>query len=305
MGATADPAPVPPAVDRLARLGHANQLEWFREMTRWSGRAGALDESDGVLLFATGTDFPVSCNGAARTDPGVPATEVLARADAWFAARGRGYMLTASDHRGVDDDLQAAAGAAGLALLGEPPEMVVDHPVAAPTVPDGVTLTWVDDAAGLAAFVAVCSDAYGVLGMPAGVVEAAITDVERFTAPWVHAVVARRADGTPVAAAQVLLSHGIAGVYWVGTVTGARGTGLGAAVTTAVTNRAFDDGATAVTLQASSQGESVYRRKGYRTLYRYHRWVRFEVPAEPPDRRSPQTRTDASGGRTTRHTRQG
>lgn len=272
-------APTPP--DHLARLGHANQLEWFREMTRWSGRAGALEESDGVLLYATGTDFPVSCNGVVRTDPGVPAAEVLARADAWFGTRHRGYSLTASEHHGGDLDLQAAASTAGFAHLGEPPEMAVDRPVDPPVLPDGATLTWVEDAAGLDAFVAVCSEAYGVLGMPAGVVEAAITDVANFTAPWVHAVVARRADGVPVAAAQVLLSHGIAGVYWVGTVADARGTGLGAAVTAAVTNRAFEAGAAAVTLQASSQGEPVYRRMGYRSLFRYHRWVRLEAPPAP------------------------
>jgi predicted GNAT family acetyltransferase len=82
-----------------------------------------------------------------------------------------------------------------------------------------------------------------------------------------------------VAAAQTLLSHGIAGVYWVGTVDDARGRGLGEAVTRAVTNAAFDLGARANTLQASIMGEPIYRRMGYETLYSYHSLVRMRAPA--------------------------
>jgi hypothetical protein len=94
----------------------------------------------------------------------------------------------------------------------------------------------------------------------------------------VHTVVAYL-DDAPVAAAQTVLSHGIAGVYWVGTVERARGSGLGEAVTRAVTNRAFDRGALVNTLQASPMGAPIYRRMGYETLYDYRGLVRFEPPA--------------------------
>jgi hypothetical protein len=67
----------------------------------------------------------------------------------------------------------------------------------------------------------------------------------------------------------VLLSHGISGVYAVGTIARARGKGLGEAVTRAVTNRAFDQGARAATMQASPMGQPIYRRMGYMTLYEY------------------------------------
>ena len=112
-------------------------------------------------------------------------------------------------------------------------------------------------------------------------VKVAITDVDRFTEPHIGSVVAYL-DGVPSAAAQLLLSHGIGGVYWVGTVESARGKGLGEVVTRAVTNRAFELGAAAVTLQASSMGEPIYARLGYETLYRYHGLVRWE-PTSPPD----------------------
>jgi len=81
-----------------------------------------------------------------------------------------------------------------------------------------------------------------------------------------------------VAAAQTLLSHGIAGVYWVGTVEGARSRGLGEAVTRAVTNAAFDRGATANSLQASPMGEPIYRRMGYEEIYRYTTYTRLTPP---------------------------
>ena len=96
-------------------------------------------------------------------------------------------------------------------------------------------------------------------------------------APHLQTVVAYDRDA-PVAAAQVLMSHSIAGVYWVGTVDGARGKGLGDAVTRAVTNRAFELGARFVSLQASAMGEPIYRRMGYREIYRYRTHVRFAPP---------------------------
>jgi ribosomal protein S18 acetylase RimI-like enzyme len=262
------------AFDALARAGDANHAEWLREMSRWSPR-GQIEESDGLLLYSSGTPFPVTYNGVVRLDPAVSPAEVLARADAWFATLDRGYTVVTSDHHGVDDDLQQAAEQAGLLLVGEPPEMVLTHPVEPATLPDGFELGWVRHGDDLDAFLSVCAASYGTIGMPPGTVEAAITDLGRFTAPWIHSVVARR-DGQPLAAAQVILAHGIAGVYWVGTVEAARGTGLGDAVTRAVTNRAFDAGAKAVTLQASKQGEPIYQRMGYETIYRYHNWVRFD-----------------------------
>ncbi len=94
-----------------------------------------------------------------------------------------------------------------------------------------------------------------------------------------HSIVAYL-DGEPVAAAQTILSHTIAGVYFVGTVERARGSGLGDAVTRAVTNRAFEAGAGAVTLQASVMGEPIYLKMGYQTIYHYSTFARFE-PAAP------------------------
>ena len=138
-------------------------------------------------------------------------------------------------------------------------------------VPAHVTATVAD----VADFGSVNSQAYATYGMPDDVVSAVISRPDRFlAAPHLISVVAY-VDGAPAAAAQTLLSHGIAGVYWVGTVESARGRGLGEAVTRAVTNAAFDNGATANTLQASVMGEPIYRRMGYEEICRYTSMVRF------------------------------
>jgi hypothetical protein len=142
-------------------------------------------------------------------------------------------------------------------------------------VPTGAELRWVDDEASFRDFVKVSDEAYSSIGVPAGLIESAFSDPVPFLEPHIHSVVASL-DGEPVAAAQVLLSHGISGVYWVGTVERARGKGLGEAVTRAVTNRSFDEGARVVTLQASPKGEPIYARMGYETLYHYSTLVRFE-----------------------------
>ena len=91
-------------------------------------------------------------------------------------------------------------------------------------------------------------------------------------APHVIGRVPRR---RPVSVAQILLSHGIAGVYSVGSLEAARGPDRGA-VTRHVTNLGFDLGATNVQLQASPMGEPIYRRMGYEDLYR--RQFRLAAP---------------------------
>ncbi|HEY2429692.1 MAG TPA: GNAT family N-acetyltransferase, partial [Acidimicrobiales bacterium] len=169
------------------------------------------------------------------------------------------------------------AEAACLRPVGAGPEMVCRTRLADVPVGEGVELRWASDEAGINDFIAVNSDAYSTYGMPREVVAETIVDPRRVLVPHIHTVVAY-VEGAPVAAAQTVLSHGIAGVYWVGTVEAARGRGLGEAVTRAVTNRAFDLGARINTLQASPMGEPIYTRMGYETIFRHRTFVRFSPP---------------------------
>jgi GNAT superfamily N-acetyltransferase len=254
--------------ETLARLAHLNYLTFGCDSALWSDR-GRVAEADGVLSHLSGTEFPFVFNGAYRTDPAVAPAAVLDRADAFFGD-DRGYTLVTGPG---EEDLAAHLEAEGLWAFGTSPEMVCRQRLADVDAPEGIELRRATDEAGIADFVTVGSAAYPSLGMPDTAMGEAIDRFDRVLDPHIAVVVAY--DGTsPVAAAQTLLSHGVAGVYWVGTLEAARGRGLGEAVCRWVTNWAFDQGAAAQTLQASTMGESIYARMGYETIYRYTSWFR-------------------------------
>jgi hypothetical protein len=264
-----------PLDEPMALACRLNYVEFCRELGRWSGAAGAVVEREGLMLWATASDFPVSLNGVVRLEPSTPADQVIAVAEEWFGERVTGYTVNVV--AGADDDLRAAAEAAGLLVMRDSPQMVCDGPIVSPSLTDGVELVWVDRPAQVAAFAELVDTSYQSLGAPAGAIRRSIVALDRLLDPHIETALALL-DGEPVACAQLLLSHGMGGVYYVGTLEAARARGLGELVTAAVTNRGFERGAAFVGLQASPMGEAIYRRMGYRDLYRQAGLVRFEVP---------------------------
>ena len=252
---------------------HANCIEYAREMARSSRAAGAIVERDGVLLFATGSAFPVLVNGAFRVDPSVDADDVIDIADTWFAERQRGWSLGTTSWSDRDHDLIEAASRHGLHPTANTPGMVCHERLEDAVATSGIELRTLTTDAEAAAFVAMNDAAYTSLGMPPGVFSAIQCAPFRSTP---HTITVGAFDNEElVAGAQVTFSHGIAGVYGVGTALHARGRGLAELVTRAVTNIGFDGGVPYVTLQASSMGEPIYRKMGYRELYRFANFTRF------------------------------
>jgi hypothetical protein len=246
-------------------VGNLNLHEFTREDVRWQ-RPYTLLEEDGVMLFAGASDFPAFNNGAHRTDDRVPGEELVARARVFFAARDRGFSLWARD-TGVDDDITAAAEAAGFGALATSPQMVCRKRLPDRPLPEGVEIRMVEDDAGAQAFADIVSVAYVSLGGPEDANRSHFSGRPSLRGPHLHSAVAYL-DGEPVSCAQILLSHGIAGVYWVASLEAARGRGIAEAVTRHVTNLGFDLGAADVQLQASPMGEPIYRRMGYEDAYR-------------------------------------
>jgi len=258
----------------LVELSDLAFAEANRELARRAG--GAVHDEDGLLLLAGATDLPVLFNAAMRTERGLSGREAIARADRFFGERRRGYSVLLRAHA-PDDDLRAAASDAGLTPFGDMPAMFLDHRLADVAPPPGVALRVVEGDEDAAEFGRVMGEAYATYGMP---VECGIAGVGRLAvlrAPHIRALLAL-VDGRPAGGAMVILSHGIAGIYWVGTVPEARGRGLAELCTRAVGNVGFDLGARLVTLQASVMGEPIYRRMGYFEVTRYPYLVRFEAP---------------------------
>jgi GNAT superfamily N-acetyltransferase len=261
-----------------AQLGHRTLIAFNRALTHWSSR-GALLESGGAVLCASGTWIPVVANGAFRSDDGLDASALVAAADAFFSGLKRGFTVKVRDS-GEDDDLRVACLEGGLELFGDPvPEMVCRAPLPDAPAIDGVTVRLIDDDAGVRDFVSVNAEAYATYGMPAEVLVDVFDELGAVLEDSAASIVVARRDDQPVATAMAYESDGVASVQWVGTVPAARGAGLGALLTVMVTNLAFAHGASSCSLQASPMGASVYHRLGYETMYHYEEYVRWPEPA--------------------------
>lgn len=262
-------------------LADLELVEFFRESARQAG--GSVVEGDGLVFAAGATGFPVAANVAVRVDAAVPDRAVIERADAFFGERGRGYTLVVREHS--EPSLRKVAARAGLREFDPGPWLVLDEPPPGGAPGEGTAVTGtmmerVTDRAGVERFATVMADAYASLGMPPGEARRALP-AGAWLAPHLLLFLAVAAEGDePLAGALCHLSHGIAGIYWVGTVQGARGRGLGEAVTAAAVSAGFGAGARFASLQASSMGDPVYRRMGFREIGA-HRWmVRFTPPEQ-------------------------
>ncbi len=273
-GAGSSEGPLPPSE---AQLAHRTLIAFDRALTHWGSR-GALEEGGGAVLCASGTWIPVVANSAFRSDESLPGSALIARADAFFSGLARGFTVKVRDS-GEDDDLRRACEVAGLEPFGDVvPEMICRETLADPHPVDGVTVRVIDDDAGVRDFVTVNAEAYATYGMPAEVLADLFDETARVLADSAASIVVARRGDEPIATAMAYESDGVASLQWVGTVPAARTAGLGALVTVAATNLAFEHGASSCSLQASPMGESVYRRLGYETLYHYAEHVRWPKP---------------------------
>ena len=88
-----------------------------------------------------------------------------------------------------------------------------------------------------------------------------------------HIYLARR-DGRPAACTAAFDVAGDCGIYWVGTLSEARGAGLATGLMRQALLDARERGCTTTSLQATALGRPVYRRLGYRELGAIEMWER-------------------------------
>lgn len=154
------------------------------------------------------------------------------------------------------------------------PEMVLDHRPQEHPLPAGVELRRVVSASDAADYWEVATGAYAGIGFPPEIF-AFYENHEGLAADNAAAFIADL-DGRPAGIAMTIVSHGVAGIYWVGTSDDARGRGLGWTATATAVNAGFDLGAEIASLQASPMGEPLYRRMGFETIFDY------ELMLSPP-----------------------
>jgi len=239
-----------------ARAAALNEQELWREMDRWSG--GRILEEGGVLLASGPSAY---LRVAMRTDGRVPGSVVVARASEFFAGEPAGFIVLV--RRPDDADIERAAMAEGFrAGWTEQPMALTDAP-AARAVPADVEVRIVGDERGVVDYGRVVASANDDPGererAPLLFHDATIV------APHVAAFVAY-IGAEPVACAMTLVSHRVAGVFYVATVEHARRRGLGDALTRRAARAGFEMGAHLAWLGASDMGAGLYRRIGFEPL---------------------------------------
>ena len=245
---------------------HLNLVDSSRQFFELDPGA-AIEDGPGWLFGAGSSSHPVISNGAFRRDDGVDEGEFVARAQEFFATRGRGFSVWVRGGQTEDHDLIAAAEVAGFQLVYEMPEMTLAEKLEPPELPPGAELRRLTEIEQASDFWRVAIASYSDIGFPPEVF-AGYTNHTGLLAENVVAFLALL-DNDPVGIAMTMVSHGVAGIYWVGSLEQARGKGIGRAVTVAATNAGFDLGADIASLQASPMGKPIYEAMGYETAFEY------------------------------------
>jgi GNAT superfamily N-acetyltransferase len=263
-----------------SRDAHLNLIESSRRLFELDPGV-EIESGDGWLFGAGRSTHPVISNAAFRLDDELDPGELIERAKAWFAARERGFAVW-TRAGGVEDlDLIEAAERAGLKNVYEMPEMVLEGD-AAPREAQAEAesdLNRVTSAEQASQYWEVAIASYASIGFPPEI----FAFYENNEYLWSDGAAAFLAhvDGRPAAISMTIVSHGVAGIYWVGTTEEARGRGLGRAMTAAAVAAGLEMGATWASLQASPMGESLYRRMGFETIFDYRLYL-CRAPAGNP-----------------------
>ncbi|MFI5843274.1 GNAT family N-acetyltransferase [Catenuloplanes sp. NPDC051500] len=245
-------------LDDLAPQLALNRTYWLG----WNGGSGDPDAD--LPVYRTGIPHAL-LNGVARVR-GLPIKEAIEEAHERLAGTRWIWWVGADSDPGTAEALEAH----GATAAGSVPIMARDL-TALPGVPtvDGLTIGEPGD----------LHDYVRGYAAPNGLPEDAldlVTEREAGYRPPRGTLVrlAGRMDGRTVSTTSVLIDGDVAGLFCVATLAAYQRRGIASALTAVALRTARDAGARVITLQASSQGEPVYQRAGFRTVGDY-RFFRF------------------------------
>lgn len=248
--------------------------ESIRETARWNGK-GEIVEAGDLLLTKSFSRFPTTCEAMVLTgETDRDAEKTFERIRSFYSERGSSFSIHLRRH--ADANLEKICLREKMTLISDAPGMILERPLPERAVPIGVEIRPIREVSGVVDFREIVRASYLSLGMPAVVGEKMFSSPERLLVPHI-ALLAAFKNNRPVSAVMTLFSHGIAGLYWVGTVPEARGCGLAWACVSLAVNEAFRRGARCVVLQASKYGEPLYRKMGFEEVTRYPWYMRLEI----------------------------
>lgn len=247
----------------LLRAMDLNMWEMFREIARLS---------HGAELFETPAYWMAHCprgtafHNMVALRAAVDLDALFAAIRRFFVARERPFSIWTRAH--ADAETEAALRARGFADFTQMPGMALRGDPGTRRAPDGLEIRPVTDDRGRRDYQHITAEAYATYGAPRRYAADAFAELESVCAPHIQGFVGY-VSGQPAAAAALYLTHGVAGIGWVGTVPEQRGRGYGEAVTWAAIREGFRRGASFANLQASIMGRPIYARMGFETITEY------------------------------------
>jgi GNAT superfamily N-acetyltransferase len=246
---------------------HRNYAEAFWQFTKWAPGAARRNIGGGLAIRC---DLPYSlANTWFLPEPEVPIDATFPAAAAFFGPRTPWRLISDGPPSG---SARRAALAHGLAPITAEPGMLLD-PIrtGAPAAP-AVDIRTVGTLEDLQDFARVWCAAFGVppFVFPL-VLPRVLTDDADHRAQ--NRLFVGYAGGAPAACSAVVVTERVAGVVSVGTLTEARGRGLGTALTAHAVESGRSLGADVAYLAATPMGLPVYRRMGFRTVADYPSWA--------------------------------
>ena len=184
----------------------------------------------------------------------------------FYVERGAPFSIWTRAH--ADPDTEAALRARGFELFTSMPGMALLADPGTRCEPAGLEIRPARDDAGRRAYAHVAAGAYATYGAPPEYSDDAFALLESVCAPHIQGFVGYLGD-QPVAAAALYVTHGVAGIGWVGTLPEQRGHGYAEAVTWSAIREGFRRGAAFANLQASPMGRPIYERMGFITATEY------------------------------------
>ncbi len=254
---------VPHTPQSLLQAMDLNCWEMYREGALHCTGAELVETGAHLMIWAPrGTVF----HNALMVRGPCSAEQVDAAAEAFYLPRQAPHSVWLRAH--ADIDLEAALRARGYQTFVTLPGMALLADPGTRCEPAGLEIRAVCDDRGRNDFRDVSAAAYAVYGSPTEYAGDAFSGLESLCAPHIQGFIGYL-HGRAVAAAATYVTHGVAGIGWVGCIPEARGHRYAEALTWAALREGLRRGGSFANLQASPMGRPVYARMGFATPTEY------------------------------------